>query len=253
MAPLRNALGNIFGRQKAARQSPPRLPTPIVIPISTIRVDDIFGMTEADMFRTQPQLRTVVTFFARNIAQLGVQTFTRVSDTDRRRVTSSPSALLLAHPNPHTTTYELFYGLAADLSLYDRAYWFVTRDAGAESGYTITAIPPSWVVGMTLTNLFTPATFYIQPNVDMTTERVELPAERFIYFHGWDPVDPKIGSSPIWALKEILAEQVSAQRYRNQVWRNGGRTSGTITRPVDAPVWSEEARRRFLADWRNRF
>jgi HK97 family phage portal protein len=252
MAPFRDALGHLFGR-KAANASPPGLPYPIVTPVSIINIDDILGMTESDMFRTQPYLRTVVSFFARNIAQLGVQTFSRVSDTDRRRTTTSTAAQLLTNPNPSTTGYELMYALTADLALYDRAYWLVTQDTQSQSGWRITAIPPSWVVGMTLDNLFAPKTFYIQPNTDMTTARVELPASQFIHFHGWNPHDPKEGSTPLHALKEILAEQVSAQRYRNQVWKNGGRTSGTISRPVDAPEWSPEARDRFMKDWKSHY
>jgi HK97 family phage portal protein len=253
MAPFRDALGHLFGRQKAANPSPPGIPSPIVTPVTVISIDDILGMSESDMYRTQPYLRTVVSFFARNIAQLGMQTFARVSDTDRRRELNSPAAQLLTHPNPTTTGYELKYALVSDLMLYDRAYWLITSDLQSPSGWRITAIPPSWVVGMTLDNLFAPKTYFIQPNTDMTTERVELPASQFIQFHGWNPHDPKEGSTPLHALKEILAEQVSAQRYRNQVWKNGGRTSGTISRPVDAPTWDQTTRDRFKKQWRDQF
>lgn len=250
---FRDAIGHLFGRQKSANASPPGFPVPVITPVSIINIDDIYGMTEADMYRTQPYLRTVVSFIARNIAQLGLQTFDRVSDTDRRRVTDSPAAMLLQRPNPTTTYYELIYATVSELALYDRAYWFITQDSSAPSGWRITGIPPSWVVGQEIDNLFAPKTLWIQPNTNMTTERIALPADKFIIFHGWNPHDPMQGSTPIHALKEILAEQTSAQRYRNQVWKNGGRTSGTITRPVDAPEWSDGARTNFKESWRAQF
>ena len=57
----------------------------------------------ATLYRTQPAIRTVVDACARNIAQLGLHTYERVSDTDRQRDTTSKLAQLVTYPNPATT------------------------------------------------------------------------------------------------------------------------------------------------------
>ena len=54
--------------------------------------------TVAELWRTQPHLRTVVTFLARNIAQCGLHIFERVDETDRRRSRVNPLAQALADP-----------------------------------------------------------------------------------------------------------------------------------------------------------
>ena len=60
---------------------------------------DFSTLTPARLWRSQPHLRTVVSFLARNIAQLGVHSFERVSETDRRRDRTSPAARALADPD----------------------------------------------------------------------------------------------------------------------------------------------------------
>src|SRR5699024_9068254 len=81
--------------------------------------NQVLGMSNEDLFRTQPHLRTVVTFVARNVAQLSLHAFERVSDTDRRRISGTPLTKLLTMPNPGTTGYELMYRLVADMKLHD--------------------------------------------------------------------------------------------------------------------------------------
>lgn len=250
----------LFGRK--SRQPAPTLPfrpPNIQIPPFTptlVDAETILGMGPADLWRTQPYLRTVVTFMARNIAQLGMQAFRRVSDTDRQRLSDHPVALLFSKPNPTTTTYELLYQLVSDLAIYDRAYLYWTVDAQSESGYRLTRVPPSWIVGIEGGDLFSPAAFLAAPrNVSYlsATRQVSLPAEQVLYFHGWHPDDPRLGSSPVEALKQILAEQVHASAYRRQVWMNGGRPSAAILRPAEAPKWSEGAKERFKLDWQQKY
>ena len=50
------------------------------------------------IWRTQPQVRKVVGFLARNIASLNVTLYRRVSATDRERVDDHELALALRHP-----------------------------------------------------------------------------------------------------------------------------------------------------------
>ena len=209
--------------------------------------DSVLDLDAEELWRTQPYLRTVVTFLARNIAQLGLHAFERVSDTDRRRVLDDPLARVLSRPNPRQTTYELVYALVADLALYDEAFWWVGVDADSDSGWTIQPLPPSWVVARGGGSLFDVEWYDVQPAAARKPLRV--PAKEILTFRGWNPGDLHAGSSPVVALKQILHEQMHAQSYRQQVWKRGGRVGSVLTRPAGV-TWSDDARARFMAAWR---
>jgi hypothetical protein len=86
------------------------------------------GLTPAEMWRTQPYLRTVVTFLARNIAQLGCTRSSALTRTTASASATAPCRACPGRPNRATTAYELVYGLVADLALYDTAYWLLSDD-----------------------------------------------------------------------------------------------------------------------------
>lgn len=217
-------------------------------PIIDFVLEDIKGQSVERLWREQPHLRTVVGFSARNIAQLGLHSFRRDEADGRDRQRNSPLARLLAKPNEQQTQYELIYALVADLALYDTAYWWFSEDANSPSGWTIRPIPPRWVVGTTGAGAFTISGYKVSLN-ESGAPPVEIPASQMLVFHGWSPTDPRVGTSPVEALKSILAEQVHAQIYREQMWKRGGRVGVYLSRPKDAPEWSTEARERFAKQW----
>lgn len=234
--------------------APTRVPAPLYYELNDLP-QHVLHMTPAQLWKTQPYLRTVVSFMARNIAQLALHTYRRLSDTDRERLTTHPLALLLKQPNPETTMYELVYQLVADLALYDRAYWYLSDDAESASRYRITRLPPSWVTATADGDLFTVGTFKVTPVVPhaFNQDSVNIPASQVLYYHGWNPDDPRLGCTPIDALKQILAEQIHAAEYRDQLWRRGPRMGGVLTRPADAPAWSDDAKERFKKEWRQQW
>lgn len=213
--------------------------------LSTEEYDRIMGLSPSEMWRTQPYLRTVVTFLARNIAQLGLHAFLRAGEDDRRRVRDGVG-LAVSRPNPTSTTYELVFGLVADLALWDKAYWLLSPDPEAP----ITRLPVPWVtpVGGDLSS----PSYYRVKSSDRG-HHVDIPTSEVLAFHGWDPSSLRHGSTPVAALKEILAEQVQAARYREMVWRRGGKVGAVLSRPPDAPEWGPEARKQFKDDWEANF
>ena len=72
----------------------------IVYDLGHVR-DEVMGMSPAEVWRTQPHLRTVVTFMARNIAQLGVHAFQRVDESDRQRLRDADLARYGKRPGLH--------------------------------------------------------------------------------------------------------------------------------------------------------
>jgi len=227
-------------------------PLPETTSISFGRYDtsSVLGLSVETLWRSQPYLRTVVSFLARNIAQLGLQTFERVSETDRRRVRDNAVASALQRPNPDMTSYELIYGLIADLALYDEAFWMVLPDEESVSGWRIQPVSPSWVVRRGGGSAFAPAWFEVQRPGATKPERV--PIENMLWFHGWNPGTPAVATSPVEALRQILAEQISAQQFRQQVWARGGRVGTYITRPEGAK-WDPKTREKFQRQWNAKY
>ena len=198
----------------------------------------------AHLYRCQPQIRTVVSFLARNIAQLGLHAYRRVSDTDRERLTDHPLPRILAAPGAQLTRYRLVERLVSDIAIYDRAFWVKVRmDSGALLG--VIPIPPSRME-IEGDNWLQPEKFVVYGSKG----DLELSPDQVVHFHGYDPVDLRHGSSPIDALRSLLAEEFEANRAREQMWRNGGRLSGVLKRPADAPKWEPGAKARFREGWR---
>jgi HK97 family phage portal protein len=200
----------------------------------------------ATIWRTQPQVRTVISFLARNIAQLGLHVYQRVSDTDRQRLTDHPLATVLGKPNQRTTRYRLIDSLVQDLAVYDDAYWLKLRD-NPPGG--LLRLPPHLVTPVGGSPLLAADTYRVRGNQGNR----DIPAEQIVHFRGHDPVDARSGASPIETLRRILAEEYQAAAYREQLWRNGARMGGYLRRPADAPDWSEKARGRFRADWQQQY
>lgn len=196
-------------------------------------------MSIEDLWATQPHLRTVIDFRARNIAQLGVQLFEADGD-QRSRVRGTVAAQVFKRPNPYMTGYDLLYDLVATRSLYDTAYWFIME---GDAGPVIHPFPPSWVTPKA-DSFFAPRSYRVQiPGVD---QWVDVPSDQVIEFRGWTPVPSLSTSSPVETLRMVLEEQHSSRKHRLQLWRRNGRVGTYITRPKDAPGWDDTARRRFM-------
>lgn len=230
------------GRLASTHQAPvPAIP-------AEIRLSDRVWMEYAELYRRQHQIRVVVGFLARNIAQLGIHVFRRVSDTDRERQTSHPLAELLARPLPghKLSRFRLIERLVSDLAIYDNAVWVKVRPEG-EGGRVrgLAPVPVHRVVPEGESWLGAENYRILGSRGDLV-----LPAEQVVHFHGYNPTDPRWGSSPMESLRSILAEEFEANRHRQQMWRNGARTSGFLERPADAPEWSPKARDRFREEFR---
>ncbi|MDX3661318.1 phage portal protein [Streptomyces sp. ID05-26A] len=210
--------------------------------------DDVYA-DHATIWKSQRSVRTVVSFLARNIAQLGLHWFDRVSDTDRVRVTDHPLVKLMARPNPvlKLTPYRLFNNLMHELGIYDNAFWIKLRDGNG----LVNALVPIPAPRMRPKG----GTWLAPEKWQLWTDGVwkDVGVENIVHFHGYDPDDPRVGNSPLNALKDLLLEEYEAIRSRRQMWRNGARLSGVIERPKDAPDWGKTARNRFKRDWRSAY
>ena len=226
-----------------------RMFTPNVRYLNTVgeAVEELLApdnFTAYGMWRNQPHLRTVLTFLARNTAHVGLHLYTRASDSDRQRDTTSVAAQLLRKPNASMTMYDMLFALTVDRKLYDRAYWWV-REVDTAPGYEILRLPPAWVTPKPA-NAFSIGSYEV--SISDTAEPTTISADKILAFTGYHPTNPLAGSPTIQALKDVLLEQMESALYRKQLWKRGGRVSAVLTRPLGAK-WSDGARTSFREDW----
>ena len=208
----------------------------------------VANLDAAQLYKTQPNLRAVISFLADNAAQVPIKVYERASDTDRPRVHDSAAALLLKQPNPDMTAYEFKRWMYTDLLLYERFLTLIMPSKVTASGWELRPIPAPWIQSYKGTSPFAPESIIIGTNNG--SGLVEVPADKFILFHGYDPTDPMRQYSRISALKETLHEQVESNKFRRQMWHRGGRFNAYLTRPKDVAQWSQPAFERFKETWK---
>ena len=208
----------------------------------------VANMDAAQLYRTQPNLRAVISFLADNAAQVPIKIYERASDTDRPRVLDSPAALLMSNPNPDMTPYEFKRWMYSDILLYERFLMLLIPSKETESGWEMRPIPNAWIQQYRGTKPFAPDSIVV--GVPGNTP-IEIPSKMFVLFHGYDPTDPMRQYSRISALKETLYEQVESSAFRRQMWQKGGRFNAYLTRPKDVAPWSDKAYERFKETWQS--
>lgn len=214
-----------------------------------IDISPFLSLEYFEIWRLQPSVRRVVSFLARNIAQLGIGVFERQSEAERAKVFEHPLAKLLYRPNPKMTPYRFKSTLIHDLGIYDVAYWRKLRVGSKLVG--LQHLPP---------RLVTPDN-YNSPGISPTAFKLAgpagsagevIPADDVFYVRGYGGIYD-IGISPLESLRQILREEWSASDMRDQIMRNGARMSGYLSRPKEAPAWTKEARAKFKESWRSQY
>lgn len=208
---------------------------------SALSLSDDYVLEYGALYRSNASVQTVISFLARNIAQLGLHTFRRVSDTDRVRVTDHPLPKLLGSPSPGVTRYQLVEGLISDLCIYGDAYLLKAR-MGAET--FLVRLPPDRI-SLSGSSWWSAGEYTLVGG----RGRVSFPAADIVHVHGYNPIDQRRGLSPLESLRSVLAEEYEAGKYRKDLWRNAARPGGVLTRPAGAPKWSDEAFNRFKSSW----
>lgn len=193
------------------------------------------------LWRTQPWVRQVVGFLARNIAQVSMHAFQRDGE-DRVRVRDGALAELLANPAPTQTQYDMLHNLVVDVCLRER---YAARIRRIEDGsLALIRIPARrWKFKRDE---------FEQPTAIMALDGNgvwrEFPLRDFLWIDGY-PCPEGESQSPLQSLAAILNEEQQAANYRSELWQNGPRIPGVITRPADAPEWSSTAKTTFKNGW----
>ncbi len=216
--------------------------SPLGLAETSLALYDNARSTYAEIYRTQPELRSAIDFLARNVAQLPLHAFVRVSDTERQRLTDVPLTATLERPDTAMTRSRWTDTMVKDLAIYDAAYFVKVR--GENGRLALVRVSPA-SVELLGENYLVPTGYRVRG----THGTVDFTREQVIDIHGYNPDDPRRGLSPIETLRRVLAEQAAAGRYRENFWSNSARMGGVIERPMTAPNWSNEARARFRAEF----
>lgn len=196
---------------------------------------------------SQPSVRKVVDFIARNVASIPFHVYRRVSDTDRQRVTDHPLAKLLEAPGVGVTPFRFLHSTLVDFLLFDRWCAQVLPSADTDSQWELLRIPAARM------RLASDDWGRVVQVIVQTPNGQEMSGGPmgYVYDHGYASHGQVNGTSPLITLQQILAEATEAVAYRRQVWKNSARTPVVIERPVEAPEWSDKAKTRFLESFRS--
>lgn len=186
----------------------------------------------------QPVVRETFEYVARNIAQLGLKVYKRVSDDEREHAGDHPAAEALRWPNPWTPGQHFIYDVVTDWLIYDNAY---ALKFPSDDGLTLVSIPPP-LVGIRGRSLYQPEGYTIR---DQNDNAIRVPAERMFHWRGKNPSDPRKGESKLETLREELASDAANRQAGTELAKSGLRLPGWVERPIEAPDWTDEALKRF--------
>jgi HK97 family phage portal protein len=198
-----------------------------------------------DIWRTQPSVRKVVDFIARNVSTIPLHVYERASDTDRRRVTDHPLAAVLAAPAPGVVPARFWHAVLCDFLVYDR--WCVRKAPQTDGAMHLVRIPARRF-RLVADGLDRVAAIRI-----WTAEGdwADHDPAGYLFDAGYSQRGAN-GTSPMETLRDLLDEAAEAVAYRRSVWKNGARVPLVIKRPPEpsGKGWNPEARERFVNSWR---
>jgi phage portal protein BeeE len=197
-------------------------------------------LTPEKAWKTQPSVRKVVGFIARNVASIPWKVYERLDDDDRRRASGSLAEQRLRQPRRFMTGFQLMYRLTVDKCLYDR--WAVVLDP--ETGIPH-RVPPRMLV--IESNSLDEIEFVGANIAGRTVDLTPLP---IAIGTGWDAWSGD-GISPLTTLDAILREQERAVEWRSRLWDERPKFAGIVKRPATAPKWETGARERWVQAFRD--
>ena len=200
---------------------------------------NVQGLSPRELYATQANLHAVISFLSSSVAQLPLKVYTRKDENNRQRDRNSTSALLLYRPNSDQTEYEFIEALAIEYLLFGEAIVWLLPDNDSESGFQLRIIPSEWVEKVEYETNYAPKSLQIKANGGKS---ITIDKKNFVIFKMYQPGSPATYLSPIDSLKQTLAEQIQADKFRTSLWKSSGRFNSYITRPANVQQWDKKAR-----------
>jgi HK97 family phage portal protein len=205
--------------------------------------------TFSEIYRSQPAVRSVVDFIASHAARMPLRVYQRREGTSPDHLRDHPMQKLLEVPSGYRPGAEartsFWRSIWLDFLLYDRVCMVKIRNPDTNNPVALVRVPPVWYSPWG-NDYWRPSHIRIIGNRGFDN----IPIEDCVYWHGYDPVDPRIGVSPMITLRSMLEEESAGSAWRRRFWENNAQPSMVVTRPMESPDWAEGARDRFMESLR---
>lgn len=215
---------------------------------SPAAVPSVEGQVPNELYASQANVQAVVSFLADSVAQLPLKVYVREGETNRKRDRTSVAARTLWRPNADQTECEFINALMIEYFLNGAVAVWHLPDPDYESGNQLRIIPRAWIVDSDFGNSYSMSSITVRGRGNAPA--VKIPAEDFTFFKYYRPGEPGGFISPVSSLKQILSEQIQADRFRSRIWRSSGRFNAYITRPKDVVVWDDETKKKWVEAFR---
>lgn len=209
----------------------------------------VLDYTAARLYQSQDNLKAVVDFLSSSIAQLPLEVYVRVGETERRRDRDSVAARLLWRPNPAQTCYEFIDAVLHELFVFGCVYVWRVASAESSSGWELYVIPTTWIIGSENLNAYALKSISVKASGSVEGA-VDIPADEFVRFNYYSPGNPGGYVSPISGLRQVLQEQIEAGNFRKELWHSSGRLNAQIIRPANVQPWDDATRKKFIEAFR---
>lgn len=205
---------------------------------SDTEVPLVEAMGPRELYATQSNLYSVVSFLSSSVSQLPIKVYERRAEDVRVRDRDSVAAKLLFKPNGDQTQSEFVKALCIEYLLFGEALVWLLPDT-SESGYQLRIIPSEWIVERKCITNYATSVYKVRTQ---TGGIIEIDAKNIIDFREYAPGLPASHQSPVSALKQTLIEQIQADKFRTSLWRSSGRMNAYISRPANVTPWNKETR-----------
>lgn len=247
-----------FGRAKALTASAEVVegvrqgwsPFPLLGGGARQRIQEAFAAAQnasyAWVYARSPAVRTVVDVIVRNVGQLDLRLYEEITEARREPRPDHPAALSLQYPSETVPQAKLVRGLFKDFLLYDNAYALLTQSSGGRVGVQRL---PAHMVEVVGSSLFSADGYRFRRRDGLL---VDLEPDQVLHWHGENPEDPRFGVSRLDTLRSVIAEDAALQQAIVELANAGLTEPAWVFRPLDAPQWSNDARKGFEEDLMNR-
>ena len=215
---------------------------------SPASLPSVEGQVPNELYASQANVQAVVSFLADSVSQLPLKVYIRDGESSRRRDRTSDAARTLWRPNADQTEFEFINALMIEYFLNGAVAVWHLPDPDYESGHQLRVIPRAWITDSDFDTAYSLSSITVKAVGNAPA--VKIPATDFTFFKYYAPGSPGGFISPVSSLKQILSEQIQADKFRSQIWRSSGRFNAYITRPKDVSPWDDETKKKWIQAFR---
>jgi HK97 family phage portal protein len=204
--------------------------------------------SSVDPFSDHPTAYRAIQAFARNVAAMPFELFTKGSDEP---VENTPINRLFDRPNPLMRGTQLFEALTIDLECYGNGLWWLgaparVNGAGLILPSNIRRLDPNKVT-IKLGPGDTPVLYLFSA----PGQQLKIPAEEVLHFKYWNPNDETWGMSWVGPARGEIEADAQASRWNRQFFIRGAEPGFILVPEGDMNI-SESSAERIRQSWINR-